>query len=223
MSPRFARSRAARIRSAHLEATDRPRRTELLLHAAVPAPTSSRKTHTFWAAQLGARRAAEKIYETSRASPFWGAPAPSLDPPASAQPRTRTKALKPPSVRAEPPRRLWAPTNPHQRQGSISPPHCNPQTLGWLTRFPLLLIPSGGSFLFIRPSSTRSPLSPDLLTRIRLDIPLAPLPENLIFPNQFSPFILPISLLLLLLSLLPLLPVFRHWFPYRPQKLGEKR
>lgn len=91
-----------------------------------------------------------------------------------------------------------------------------PYTLGWLTRFPRLLIPFRGSLLSIRPSSARSPLSPDLLTRIRRQSS-SPLPENLIFPNQFS-FILPISLFLLLLFL----PVFMHLLPYRPQKLGEK-
>lgn len=166
------------------------RRTELLLRAAMPAPHPSGKRTLFWLPNLG-RAEPPRTYGRPRAPRRPGEPRARITGargPGRAQ-RLRSEA----SARAEPPGRLWAPTNPHQSQGSISPPNCNPQTLGWLTRFPLLLIPFEGSLLFIRPSTIRSPLSPDLLTRIRPDTPLAPLPENLIFFRSNSLFILPIS------------------------------
>lgn len=130
-------------------------------------PHPSGKRTLFGLPNLGRAEQPGKHTRPPRASRSWGARAPRLAHPARAQPRTRTKALKPLSVLLRSARfgHLRIPTK--AGDPLHHPPRCTPHTAGWLTRFPLLLIPFRGSFLSIRPSSARSTLSPDLLTRIR--------------------------------------------------------
>lgn len=141
----------------------------------LPPHPSGKRTLFFGCPTWGAQNNRESIGDLPAPRPrFWGAPALRLGHPARAQPRTRTKALQPlsPLTRLAGRGHLRIPTE--AGDPFHPPPNCTPHTPGWLTRFPLLLIPFRDSSLSIGPSSTRSPLSPDLLARIRRHSSSAP-------------------------------------------------
>lgn len=141
-------------------------RTRAPASCTAPVPTAKQKTHSFLAAQLGPELL--RKYPSLSHLAVLGSPCPSLGRSAPPRPAPATYKGYGASVLAEPHRRFWAPPNPRQSHGSVPPivPHPQPG-LAHPVPSPADLAAAWGGFLSIRPASAGSPLSPDLLTRIR--------------------------------------------------------
>lgn len=95
-------------------------RTKPLLPALRLFPRPSGKRTLFWRPKLERPDQPRKYPSLSHLAVL-GAPAPSLGRPAPPCPALATYKGSRASVRAEPPRRLWAPPNPRQSHGSVFP------------------------------------------------------------------------------------------------------
>lgn len=121
MFPRFVwgRGLGARNQNSHLKARGHGENRDPAPTA--PVPTSIRKTHSFggptWSAQNN-----QGTIGAFFISPCWGDPGPRLGRQAPPRPAPATYKGSGALVRTtEPPRWLWAPPNPHQSHGSLSP------------------------------------------------------------------------------------------------------